>query len=788
MAVVYHEIYLPIDTESTFDYIVIKQGDAGTHKVRATLISNNRVYTIPTSGASYFMKFRKPDNNYCLVEATVSDNTISAEVTEEMLRVSGTGRGEFMIVSGSNELKTATFHVKIVKETFTSGDVQSHSDFAPFAVLLQGAGAAASNANTAAAAANAAASLAAQKAQAIPDDYSDLVAEVEEVKADLGDVTEVVDVPGDYTVDTSDFVKMTGYCINLNEPHNIMAASGVSMLYVECEPNKKYTITKTVSKRFQVAYTEEVPASGVSTYGYVRDDNAASIDIVTGSNAAYLVVYYKHSSDTLTESEIYASIAITYRNILLSAIDYGARDTIVKNSVRVPTEHGNMGYSTGRTICEYTNIAKRYKTALPVEVEPSSTIDIGIYGDSTGVFEFRVLEYAADRAFVQSQLITGNTITVSATTKYIMFIIPYENAGHDPEYLILSSYSKLRIVKGFKVRTDYERFTYEVYPGVYTTGVLMLPPNYDLDGKPVPVMIYGHGSNGYYKWETTMGELYNNQGTYFPYMEYLRDEGFAVFDCFGLSSKYITSMNDVDANSNFGSHIVVASYMAGIRYILSRYNLDADNVNMYVKSLGGFIGAVMANQTDINIKTVSMLCPWINNMTSVHTGWSVEKRTMLADDWELEGDVENIFLVDGFDSRSEVGQEFISLNLPHIVAINPGWQYDGQTAEQKQVNTKNMDWTHTDCYRKITCPVKIWCARDDDSISYSMLREYVMQCQNSGYDATLRVMPNGTGGHHSVDTDTNALKQNVTTALGIYHADVPTAYVEMVQFVRSRQR
>lgn len=178
MAVVYHEIYLPIDTESTFDYIVIKQGDAGTHRVRATLISNNRVYTIPTSGASYFMKFRKPDNNYCLVEATVSDNTISAEVTEEMLRVSGTGRGEFMIVSGSNELKTSTFHVKIVKETFTSGDVQSHSDFAPFAALLQGAGAAASNANAAAAVANAAASLAEQKAQAIPDDYSELVADV----------------------------------------------------------------------------------------------------------------------------------------------------------------------------------------------------------------------------------------------------------------------------------------------------------------------------------------------------------------------------------------------------------------------------------------------------------------------------------------------------------------------------------------------------------------------------------------------------------------------------------
>ena len=212
MAVVYHEIYLPIDTESTFDYIVIKQGDAGTHRVRATLISNNRVYTIPTSGASYFMKFRKPDNNYCLVEATVSDNTISAEVTEEMLRVSGTGRGEFMIVSGSNELKTATFHVKIVKETFTSGDVQSHSDFAPFAALLQGAGAAASNANTAAAAANAAASLAEQKAQAIPDDYSDLVAEVAG-KADQSNTYTKDQVDGlieDVTVETDTTLAVSG--------------------------------------------------------------------------------------------------------------------------------------------------------------------------------------------------------------------------------------------------------------------------------------------------------------------------------------------------------------------------------------------------------------------------------------------------------------------------------------------------------------------------------------------------------------------------------------------------
>ena len=187
MALIYHELNIPLDTDSTFDYIVIKQGDAGSHKVRATLINNNSVFTIPTSNATYYFKFRKPDNTYVLVQATVSNNQIIADVTEEMLRVAGTGRGEFMIVQGSTELKTATFYFKIVQQTYTTDDVISSSDFATFASLLAGAGNAASNANAAAAAANTAAANAAAKADLIPDDYTELVQQVEELKDDLND-------------------------------------------------------------------------------------------------------------------------------------------------------------------------------------------------------------------------------------------------------------------------------------------------------------------------------------------------------------------------------------------------------------------------------------------------------------------------------------------------------------------------------------------------------------------------------------------------------------------------
>ena len=375
MAVVYHEIYLPIDTESTFDYIVIKQGDAGTHKVRATLISNNRVYTIPTSGASYFMKFRKPDNNYCLVEATVSDNTISAEVTEEMLRVSGTGRGEFMIVSGSDELKTATFHVKIVRQTFTSGDVQSHSDFAPFAALLQGAGAAASNANTAAAAANAAASLAEQKAQAIPDDYSDLVAEVEEVKADLG----ALDSLSIYTIDES-----------------LWTQSGISPVYGTLLDNGK-RITQTDALSLDGQDTKFFTDSGYSfmVYKYSKDgayigalqtsgtfekSNANikmcteyTINAVDTASYNYRLMLRKDNNDTITVSDSSHLSAM-----LLNLASYVKQNTI--EMADNPFKYASYrfgGYGQGISLQTSTGV---YIDANTLTTRAGSNIPVAVNG------------------------------------------------------------------------------------------------------------------------------------------------------------------------------------------------------------------------------------------------------------------------------------------------------------------------------------------------------------------------------------------------------------------------
>lgn len=82
-------------------------------------------------------------------------------------------------------------------------------------------------------------------------------------------------------------------------------------LYIPCESDTTYTISKIQSTRFTVISTVNTPANNVVGTNEVSDNSATSLTITTGSSDKYLVVfYYNSSSDTLTEQEILNSIQI----------------------------------------------------------------------------------------------------------------------------------------------------------------------------------------------------------------------------------------------------------------------------------------------------------------------------------------------------------------------------------------------------------------------------------------------------------------------------------------------
>ena len=78
-----------------------------------------------------------------------------------------------------------------------------------------------------------------------------------------------------------------------------------------------------------------------------------------------------------------------------------------------------------------------------------------------------------------------------------------------------------------------EKLTYKVSDDVHTTSRLMLPPNYSIDGEKVPLILWLEGSGS--SLSSWGGDFNNNK---LPHLQYLRDEGFAVFSVYAWGNVY----------------------------------------------------------------------------------------------------------------------------------------------------------------------------------------------------------------------------------------------------------
>lgn len=94
--------------------------------------------------------------------------------------------------------------------------------------------------------------------------------------------------------------------VDYNVPQNFRS------IYIPCEANKTYTISKMVSSRFAVGTTATTPETGVSIIDFKQQNSATSITLTTSSNANYLVVFFYHVSydTTITPEEIMNTLMI----------------------------------------------------------------------------------------------------------------------------------------------------------------------------------------------------------------------------------------------------------------------------------------------------------------------------------------------------------------------------------------------------------------------------------------------------------------------------------------------
>ena len=163
-------IQIELDGSAPFEYVVAKAGEKESRIVEVTLLENKKEFTIP-AGTTAKIKYYKPDGKFVLNNATINGNAITVTYTEQMLAVSGTGRGEIVLYNGTAVLRSATYYTKITPTVYKENGLISDNEFLDMAESIiamnkqidkainatKSAEQAATDANTAAGAANSAA-------------------------------------------------------------------------------------------------------------------------------------------------------------------------------------------------------------------------------------------------------------------------------------------------------------------------------------------------------------------------------------------------------------------------------------------------------------------------------------------------------------------------------------------------------------------------------------------------------------------------------------------------------
>lgn len=381
---------------------------------------------------------------------------------------------------------------------------------------------------------------------------------------------------------------------------------------------------------------------------------------------------------------------------------------------------------------------------------------------------------AYDKNFNYILSTVTNSFTVDNDTAYIKILIDNNNRTINNKYLPAAFYGcdSYQECKNIKIKDTIKHF-YSIDNGYINSMLLKLPPNYSNTGQSVPLIIFIQGSGDY---NTVNSNVMSSN--YEMYFNYLRDNGYAVWSCYGWGNKYSGGA------STFGLPVNLECIKKGLDVLFNNYNIDPDRIAVSSKSLGGVLASLLCYKPEFNIKCCGMLAPQIDILYTNPFGYDKNKRLNIADNFQFEGNTEQILGQDTF-TRNQDFADYINLNAPKISGYNAYWSnIIGQTLQQKVYNSIYHIFDNS-LVRICSVPTKIWVAPDDEAISYDMCDTYIKQIHNGGGNAGLRTMPENTGGHHSVDTSANApTVSEITTDLGIEYHNVPVAYTELMSFIK----
>ena len=362
----------------------------------------------------------------------------------------------------------------------------------------------------------------------------------------------------------------------------------------------------------------------------------------------------------------------------------------------------------------------------------------------------------------------------------------------------------------------YDNITYPVSSKntICNTLRIFLPPNYSAtSSKKVPLIYYLPGSGNWYGWVPTWP---GSNATLYNGLQYCMNEGFAVCCIYGWGD-YYHSKYSPGSSHPYAIPTCLQVIQEGINWLVSRYNIDGDNIHVMSKSQGGQNSAYWVSRPFPGLKTVGMCAPVVDYFSMPAEPMYNAPRKCIVEDLGLEGEVEwfshgsGQYTDDQYWTYKERALEFIKLNKAKFAGMNEAWvdlhggtidKYIQESWESGRAywGTENADGTWTPGYKAADAntsltdqdiyktgdkysktgrvPCKLWSGDKDDNTPHWKNVEFIKHLQNGGSTAILRTY---SGGHSSFDYGGS---NSGTTVLGIPYSGVCNYYIENIQFIR----
>ena len=410
-------------------------------------------------------------------------------------------------------------------------------------------------------------------------------------------------------------------------------------------------------------------------------------------------------------------------------------------------------------------------------------------------------------------------VTLSDEDKYFKLNIRVLNGGlqHRFHSVFITSENPIVIHNNpnlYHTQNKVINLLYTVSGDTLTAGSLMLPPNYSIDGKPVPLHVYCHGTGGMEKWDsnvTMMGDIDLSE-----IFNYYLNEGFAVFDCYPWTDKYYSSSRQI---SPFMLQVNEKSYIEGIKYVCSHFNVDIENVCVSGLSLGGNMATWFSTQTEIPVRAIGMMAPTTGWASQRWKDYFLEKsaRSVIIHILGLENETGvSTFINTNNGMKNNTVNQFVSDHIDSFVGLSPaalgitGSTYKDQIEYMLEMERTEPQWmvdegipeiptgwltntygdtigipalvNHPELAKYSPYPIKFWQAFDDVNVSGHANYTIYTWLKNGGSQVYWRTLENGHGGHGATGYRELAEKTNGETRLGITYTNVPVAQVELIDF------